>query len=87
MIAPHDRSIPAVRITIVCPTASVPTTATCCRISEMLPGVRNRSESNANTITDTSSTTAGPIVACACSRCCTRVSTERSRSSTTAVIA
>ena len=31
---PQERSIPAVRITNVCPIASTPTTITCCRTSE-----------------------------------------------------
>lgn len=39
--APHDRSIPAVRMIRVCPMARVPTTMTCCTISEKFPPVRN----------------------------------------------
>ena len=39
-IAPQERSIPAVRIIIVCPAATAPTIATCCKISEKLDGVK-----------------------------------------------
>ena len=42
MTAPMDRSIPAVRITRVWPTASEPPQATCCRRMDRFCGVKNR---------------------------------------------
>src|SRR6266536_1910406 len=44
MTAPLDRSIPAVRMTSVCPMARVPTTMTCWTIREKLAPVKNRSD-------------------------------------------
>src|SRR6202171_2123707 len=40
---PQERSIPAVRMTRVCPIATTPTTITCWRMSEKLDPLRNRS--------------------------------------------
>jgi hypothetical protein len=42
MIEPMDRSIPAVRMMIVWPTASAPTTATCWKISDRFAGSKKR---------------------------------------------
>src|SRR6266487_1329372 len=44
MTAPLDRSIPAVRMTSVCPMARVPTTMTCWTMREKLAPVKNRSD-------------------------------------------
>ncbi len=57
--APTDRSMPAVRMMSVWATASVPTTATCWVIRERFAGARKRSFRMPNTITATTSTTAG----------------------------
>ena len=43
MTAPHERSMPAVRMMIVWPMAIVPITITCWTISEKLSPSRNRS--------------------------------------------
>ena len=59
MIAPHDRSMPAVRMISVWPTASVPTTATCWVMSERLLGVANLLLSSLKTITLMTRTMAG----------------------------
>ena len=48
--APIDRSMPAVRMISVCPTASEPTTATCCRMIEMFCGRKKRPLSRPNTM-------------------------------------
>jgi len=64
MIAPTERSMPAVRTIIVCPTANAPMMATCCRMSERLAGSRNRSLINQKLITDPSSTTVGLMPGC-----------------------
>ena len=61
MTAPTERSMPAVRMMSVWAMASVPTTATCCVMSERFAGFRKRSLSRPNTITETTSTMAGLI--------------------------
>jgi hypothetical protein len=43
MIMPHDKSMPAVRMTSVWPMAMVPTTMTCCMMSEKFCSDRKRS--------------------------------------------
>jgi hypothetical protein len=72
MMAPTDRSMPAVRMMIVCATPRVPTTITCCTISERLRGSRNRSAVMLKTTIASSSTSAGPITALACRMSWTR---------------
>jgi len=42
MVTPIDRSMPAVRITIVCAAASMPTTAICCRFRVSVEEEKNR---------------------------------------------
>ena len=59
---PHDRSMPAVRMTSVWPMAMTPTTITCCRMSEKLPPVRKRSDCDAKKPQATSSAMNGPSV-------------------------
>src|SRR5262245_609187 len=59
---PQDRSMPAVRMTIVWPMAITPTTITCCRISEMFGPVRNRSVWNAKNTQARRSARIGPDV-------------------------
>ena len=59
MMAPQERSMPAVRMIRVWPTASAPTTATCWVISERLLGVANLLFSIPKTMTLMTSTTAG----------------------------
>ena len=44
MTRPQDRSMPPVRMTIVCPMASTPTTAVCWTISDIVLPVRKRSD-------------------------------------------
>jgi hypothetical protein len=55
-IAPQDRSIPAVKMIKVCPAATAPTIATCCRISEKLDGVKKFSLKKLKIIDATTST-------------------------------
>ena len=43
MTAPHERSMPAVRMISVWPMASVPTTITCCKTSEKFVAGEERS--------------------------------------------
>ena len=69
MMAPTDRSIPAVRMMIVWPMARVPMTITCWTIREMLLACRKLSATIEKMITDSSSTMAGPRVALVCSTC------------------
>jgi hypothetical protein len=60
MTIPHDRSIPAVRMTSVWPIAITPTTMTCCRISEKFWPVRKRSVCDAKKMQAASSASSGP---------------------------
>jgi len=60
---PHDRSMPAVRMISVWPIAIVPTTITCCRISEKFCTDRKRSLWVLKKITASSSAITGPRVA------------------------
>ncbi len=57
---PIDRSMPDVRMMSVCPTARMPTTTDCCRISDTLNGLRNVFEIELNTMIATSSAMIGP---------------------------
>ena len=66
MIAPTDRSMPAVRMISVWAMPSVPTTITCWTISDRLPGCRNRSAVRLKTTTASTSTNSGPSVALEC---------------------
>ena len=59
MMAPQDRSMPAVRMISVWPTASAPTTATCWVMSDRLLGVANLLFSMLKTMTLMTSTIAG----------------------------
>src|SRR5262249_39199172 len=63
MIIPQDRSIPAVRMTSVCPMATTPTTITCCRISEKFCPARKRSDWYAKNAQASASAMNGPKVA------------------------
>src|SRR5262245_18756652 len=60
MIIPQARSIPAVRMTNVCPMATTPTTITCCTMSEKFCPLRKRSLSRAKKMQARSSATDGP---------------------------
>src|ERR1700674_1143602 len=71
MIMPFDRSIPPVRMTSVWPMASVPTTITCCRMSEKFAPDRKRSVWVAKKTHARSSAATGP-----------RIGTPRRRSMT-----
>ena len=62
MMAPTERSMPAVRMMIVWATPSVPMTITCCTISDRLAGARKRSAVRLKPITAISRTIAGPSV-------------------------
>src|SRR3990172_1935999 len=62
MIMPFDRSIPPVRMTSVWPMASVPTTITCCKMSEKFALVRKRSVCVAKKTHARSSAAAGPRI-------------------------
>ena len=64
MIAPMDRSMPAVRMISVCPTASEPTTATCCRTMDRFAGVKNRSFTRPKTMPARISTISGLSAGC-----------------------
>ena len=69
MMAPTDRSMPAVRMMIVWPMASVPTTMTCCAMRERLLGSRNRGDISEKAAIIMTSTNAGPMIGWLCSRC------------------
>ena len=70
MMAPTDRSIPAVRITSDCAQATMPTIPTCCRISVSAKGEKNLlPNSSPNTITDSTSTISGTSDGVTCRRC------------------
>jgi hypothetical protein len=58
---PADRSIPLVKITRVCPIASVPTTITCWTIKEKLLPVRKRFVRVAKKIQVSSNASKGPM--------------------------
>src|SRR6476469_5245073 len=60
-IAAFARSMPAVRMTSVCPSASVPITSDCCTTSDRLSTFRNVSVVSPNTPIATTSAIAGPI--------------------------
>src|SRR6266516_2398576 len=62
MTAPADRSIPAVRMTSVCPMARVPTTMTCWTMREKLPPVKNRSDLMLKNRQASTSAPSGPSV-------------------------
>ncbi|MNF10655.1 hypothetical protein D3C80_2116640 [compost metagenome] len=60
MMAPTERSIPAVRITSVCATAMMPVMATCCRMSVSAKAEKNLPPSvMPNTSSDRTSTISG----------------------------
>ena len=69
MAMPMDRSIPAVRMITVWPTASAPTTAICCTRSDSACGRRKLSEKMPKTITDTISTMSGLSAGLPCRMC------------------
>src|SRR3954452_9374968 len=69
---PMERSMPAVRMITVCPTASAATTATCCTSRERAWGRRKLSAKIPNTITATISTMSGLSAGLPCNRCWTR---------------
>src|SRR3569833_3083085 len=60
--APLDRSMPAVRITTVWPTASVPSSITCWTTRDRLPPVRNRSVLSEKNTQASRRATRGPTV-------------------------
>src|SRR6266496_2475340 len=86
MTAPLDRSMPAVRMTSVCPMARVPTTMTCWTMREKLPPVKNRSDLMLKNRQASTSAPSGPSVL----RANTRLSTLQTPvrvASTSAVVA
>src|SRR5207247_3983635 len=62
--APTDKSMPAVRMIMVWPMARVASTATCWIISDRFVALKNLGLIRENTMTDATSTLAGPIVGC-----------------------
>ncbi len=63
MIAPTERSMPAVRMISVWAMPSVPMIVTCCRISDRLKGAKNRGRrATLKTRTPSSSTMNGTAV-------------------------
>src|SRR5262245_47662613 len=60
MIIPQARSIPAVRMTNVCPMATTPTTITCCTMSEKFCPLRKRPVCRAKKTQARTSATDGP---------------------------
>src|SRR6266508_3201846 len=87
MTAPLDRSIPAVRITSVCPIARVPTTMTCWTTSDRLVPVRNRSVRAVKNATASSSAISGPTVERASARDSSEGAASRLVSSCSGVVA
>ena len=72
MMAPTERSMPAVRMTSVWAAPTMPTTATCCKISVSVNGEKNFSPRSApNTISDSTSTINGTPAGLECSVCWT----------------
>src|SRR5262249_21485200 len=71
MIIPQNKSIPAARMTTVCPMATTPTTITCCSISDKLWPDRKRSDWNAKNAHASASAMNDPNVATD-GRCSTR---------------
>ena len=70
MIAPTERSMPAVSTTSVCAAPTMPTIATCCRISDSENNEKNRLPSNRpNAATESTSTINGTSAEFACSAC------------------
>ncbi len=57
--APTERSMPPVRMISVCAIPMVPTTATCCVISDRFAGLRNRGLMMPKTMIEITSTIAG----------------------------
>ena len=78
--APTERSIPAVRMISVCPTASAPITATCCTTSESELGEANLGLSVLNATNERTRTRNGLIAGWECSACWMRCTGERCRS-------
>src|SRR5919108_2543834 len=74
---PHERSIPAVRMTNVCPIASTPTTITCWSTSERFWPWRKLSDLTVKKAMASSSATNGPIVGVASTRPGTRTAASR----------
>ena len=66
-IAPHERSIPAVKIIIVWPIAIEPTTATCCKTKDKLNGSLKFGFRNQKTPREIIRTSAGLSVGYLCS--------------------
>src|SRR5262249_5556824 len=67
MMAPTDRSMPAVRMTSVCATPRMPMIVTCCSTSEKLKGWKKRSPTNApNSMRLATRTNAGTAVGWTC---------------------
>ena len=63
MMAPTDRSMPAVRMISVCAIPTVPMIVTCCRISDRLKGWKNLAPTTVlNSATPRSSTMNGIVV-------------------------
>ena len=75
MMAPTERSMPAVRTTRVCAAPTMPTIATCCRISVSAKGEKNlEPRMTPKPITDAISTISGTPAGLECRACWTRSS-------------
>src|SRR5881397_1710007 len=72
VMAPTDRSMPAVRMISVCPTASAATTAVCWTSSESAAGLENRLLTTVKLTTVINKMMARLSAGRWCSRCCTR---------------
>ncbi len=71
MIAPTERSIPAVRITRLCAAARMPMIETCCTISDRLNGEKNFGPASApKMMIEMTRTITGTIVGLPCRKCC-----------------
>ena len=62
MTVPTERSMPAVRMTSVCPIARTPTIITCCSTSEKFSAWKNRSVFSEKNAIVTTSAMNGPTV-------------------------
>ncbi len=79
VMAPAERSMPAVRMTRVWPSASVAITVTCCSTRPRFAADRNRPLTIANAMIATTSTASGPRIGLACRTCWMRLSADSDR--------
>ena len=81
VMAPAERSMPAVRMTRVWPSARVAITVTCCSTRPRFAAERNRPLTIANAMIATTSTASGPRIGLACRTCWMRLSIDSDRCS------